>query len=376
MKHDVIIPRVNANDDQVKVVGLYKAIGDQVQEGDLLAEIESTKATAEILAPHAGRVVAIEARLGDFVDVGTLLFVLAEGEREGADGAAEGGSLVERHVTAKARQLAEQLGIDLDQVQASDDGRVTMDSVRAFGKNESKTSPAIIARTEAIVLGGRGHAASVIEALTCQGITVIGCIDEDPALLDREVHQGVKVIGSSERLREIRKNGVQLAYVGVGGVGANGLDEGSIRARVFNLLVSHGFVIPPVVSRDAHVASGVAIGSGSVVFPSAVVGTECRIGANVLVNQGSQVCHGVTIGDHAHITPGATIGGNCKIGRGSIIGMGASILLDVMVGDFCVVHNNAAITSQVPDLTEIATDGRRFERSPDAAWPLHGPGLA
>jgi sugar O-acyltransferase (sialic acid O-acetyltransferase NeuD family) len=369
MNQDVVIPRVNANDDQVKIVGLFKKIGDAVQEGDLLAEIESTKATAEILAPHGGRVAGIKAALGDFVEVGTLLFVLSDQDPE-ADDADDSAAPVERHVTAKARQLAEKLGVDLDQVPAAADGRVTADAVQAFGGMAAKASPGstgrtwAIARTEAIILGGRGHAAAVIEALTGQGITVIGCIDDDPAMLDQEVHQGVKVIGPSHRLKTLHAEGVRLAYVGVGGVGEGGLDEGSIRAKVFNLLLEQGFVVPPVVSRDAHVAPGVAIGPGSVVFPGAVVGAACRIGANVLINQGSQICHGVTIGDHAHITPGAMIGGNCKVGRGSLVGMGASVLLDVAVGDFSVVHNNAAITSRVPDLTEVYTDGRRFERDP------------
>ncbi len=372
MNKDVVIPRVNANDDQVKVVGLFKAVGDQVREGDLLAEIESTKATAEIIAELPGRVAAIEAAIGDYVDVGALLFVLAD-EATGGEAPAAC-TPTERHVTAKARQLAEKLGVDLDQVPTADDGRVTADAVQAFGKRSAKASPTAIGRTEAVILGGRGHAAAVIEALTGQGITVIGCIDDDPAMLDQEVHQGVRVIGPSERLKGLHQDGVRLAYVGVGGVGPNGLDEGSIRARVFNLLLEHGFVVPPLVSRDAHVAPGVTIGLGSVVFPGAVVGAECRIGANVLINQGSQVCHGVTIGDHAHITPGAAIGGNCKVGHGSLIGMGASILLDVEVGDFCVIHNNAAITSCVPDLTEVYTDGRRFERSPDVAWPPYGLG--
>ncbi len=367
MKQDVVIPRVNANDDQVKIVGLHKAVGDRVAPGDLLAEIESTKATAEIVAEQGGRVAAIEAGLGDFVDVGALLFVLSD--QDVGDETAAAAAAVERHVTAKARQLAEKLGVDLDQVPAAADGRVTTDAVQALAKSAARATPAALGRTEAILLGGRGHAAAVIEALSGQGVTVIGCLDDDPAMQDQEVHQGVRVIGPSERMKELHDRGVRLAYVGVGGVGEGGVDEGGVRAKVFHLLLDHGFVVPPVVSRDAHVAPGVAIGPGSVVFPGAVVGAECRIGANVLINQGSQVCHGVTVGDHAHITPGATIGGNAKVGRGSVVGMGASILLDVEVGDFCLIHNNAAITSRVPDLTEVYTDGRRFERGADVAWP-------
>lgn len=367
MNQDVVIPRINANDDQVKIVGLHKKVGDQVEEGDLLAEIESTKATAEIIAEHGGRVAAVEAELDDFVDVGTLLFVLSD-EAAGAESAASGSAPAERHVTAKARQLAEQLGVDLDQVPAAADGRVTAEAVQTFGKVTNKASPRAIGRTEAVILGGRGHAAAVIEALAGQGITVIGCLDDDPAMQDQEVHQGVRVIGPGDRLKQLRADGVRLAYVGVGGVGAHGVDEGSIRAKVFRLLLEHDFIVPPVVSRGAHVAAGVTIGPGSVIFPGAVIGAECRIGANVLINQGSQICHGTEIGDHAHITPGAAIGGNCKVGRGSVIGMGASILLDVVVGDFSVVHNNAAITSRVPDLTEVYTDGRRIERAPDVMF--------
>ncbi|APS22782.1 dihydrolipoamide succinyltransferase [Streptomyces sp. Tue 6075] len=60
-------------------------IGDQVARGDVVAEVETDKATTEIVAERSGRVTAHCASAGTIVRSGELLYRLAEGplDREG-----------------------------------------------------------------------------------------------------------------------------------------------------------------------------------------------------------------------------------------------------------------------------------------------------
>ncbi len=74
MQTTVTVPRLNANEDEYKLVGVHVKEGSHVSSQDLLFEIESTKAASEIYAPSAGVVSNITtAQLGDFVGVGSPL---------------------------------------------------------------------------------------------------------------------------------------------------------------------------------------------------------------------------------------------------------------------------------------------------------------
>ena len=366
MPLDIPIPRVNANDDQVCIVGLYVEVGDVVREGDLLAEIETTKATAEVHAPASGTVAAIACKIGQYVDVGAALCQLSDAGR------AESGEMPtsvdrpsDRMITAKARRRAEELGVDIDAVKADDSDRVTVEAVERHAKRHTPLVELSSPRSEGartVVVGAGGHAATIIDVLAGQGLSILGCVDDNPELQGKEVVSGVKVIGASDSLPRLFEDGVTTAFLGIGGIGEGGKDRIPVRIKVIRMLEEIGFHLPPVVSRHAYLGRDSSLGPGTVLFPGAIVGPRCRIGAHVIVNQAAQVCHDCTLDDHVHITPGAILGGHCEVGTSSIVGMGASLLLKTVVGRHCLIHNNAAVMSDVHDYTEVYTDGRRFER--------------
>ena len=205
-----------------------------------------------------------------------------------------------------------------------------------------------------MVFGGGGQAAVVVDALTGRGYRIVGCIDDDPQAKDTEVLNGVRVLGDRGLLPGLLSEGVEFAFVGVGGATSN-----QTRVEIFELLHRLGFRLPVLIHPGACISASSTIGAGTVVLPGAVIGPRCRIGRNVIINQGAQVCHDSVIGDGCHITPGALIAGNCRIGTASTVGMGAAVLFGTRIGDSCLVHNNATVNSNVPDRTEVFGDGRR-----------------
>ena len=73
---DVTIPDVGEAQD-VEVIEICVEIGQRVEVDDALLVIESDKASMEVPAPVSGNVKSIEVKLGDIIDTGDLVAVLA-----------------------------------------------------------------------------------------------------------------------------------------------------------------------------------------------------------------------------------------------------------------------------------------------------------
>lgn len=64
--------------DQVEIVEILVAVGDQVEAEDSLLTLESDKATMEIPSPHGGRVTQINVTVGDKISRGDPLLMLEQ----------------------------------------------------------------------------------------------------------------------------------------------------------------------------------------------------------------------------------------------------------------------------------------------------------
>lgn len=203
---------------------------------------------------------------------------------------------------------------------------------------------------QAVILGGGRHATCVIDGLRNSGYDLVGCVDDvKPA--GYEVFAGLEVLGSMNILEELWREGVRIAFMGVGGV------DNRPRAELFKRVSEMGFTFPFVIHPEAYVASGVTIGPGTVVLPKASIGPLSKIGANVIINQGSIVSHHSVLEDHSNIAPGGILAGGCQIGSGSTVGMGATVFMDVKVGKWCLVCNGVSVIKNVPDETVLKIKG-------------------
>ena len=123
-----------------------KASGEQVEAGELIAEIETEKATADVVAPEAG-ILHHVVEPGAALEVESLIgYILAPGEAAPsateAPVEASGPSIAdlsprferqagEVHASPNARRLARELGVDLARVDGTGPGgRITEVDVR------------------------------------------------------------------------------------------------------------------------------------------------------------------------------------------------------------------------------------------------------
>lgn len=139
MAEAILVPQVGQDLTEAKIVALHVKVGDQVKKGDVVAEVESEKASFEVEAFTSGTVTQIAYKLGDTATVlQPLLFVGEAGEEveaETGDTSAAPAAIVssfvaptklvnlgsaERHRSSPlARRLASASGLDISRMTGS-----------------------------------------------------------------------------------------------------------------------------------------------------------------------------------------------------------------------------------------------------------------
>jgi pyruvate dehydrogenase E2 component (dihydrolipoamide acetyltransferase) len=100
---DVLMPQLGETVNEGTVSAWYKKVGDTVEKGDLLLDVETDKAATEIPAAAAGVLSVINVEVGATVDVGTVIAVITvEGEAAVAPVAKEETSGAESAAAAPA----------------------------------------------------------------------------------------------------------------------------------------------------------------------------------------------------------------------------------------------------------------------------------
>ncbi len=153
----------------------HKQVGDFVEIGDVLAEVETDKATMEMEAFDEGTLTEILVQEGEKAVIGSVLAVLDGGEDEGsapanaapASAAAPAKDVATNQPAAVAapsycdgnrvkasplaRKVASELGVDLSNISGTGPGgRIVRDDVEKSGKSPSKAASAAAKLTEAV----------------------------------------------------------------------------------------------------------------------------------------------------------------------------------------------------------------------------------
>ncbi len=187
-----------------------------------------------------------------------------------------------------------------------------------------------------IVIGGGGHAKSVISVIKKMGrFQILGYID----LSDKGPILGVGYLGDDRQLASIKNRYPDCqAAIGIGYVELSSKREG-----IQQQLSALGFELPVLISPTAVINEDVRIGRGTVIHDGVIINVDSVIGECVILNTKSSIDHDCRIGNFVHIAPGATLNGGVIIGKNSIIGTGSTIIQYKSVCDNCVIGAGAIV---------------------------------
>jgi 2-oxoglutarate dehydrogenase E2 component (dihydrolipoamide succinyltransferase) len=161
MKHNVVAPSVGESITEVAILKWAKQNGQAVKVGDLLLEIESDKATVEIVAEHPG-VLQILKQAGDRIPIGALIGTIDDAATPTVGATAAAGATsagapkpaaapvkpaaaapgTNAAVSPAVRKATTEQGLDVSQIPGTGkDGRVTKGDVIDFAAR-GKGAPA------------------------------------------------------------------------------------------------------------------------------------------------------------------------------------------------------------------------------------------
>ncbi len=137
MKHNIIAPSVGESITEVSILKWTKKSGQAVKSGDLLLEIESDKATVEIVAEFSGALTILKSD-GERIPVGEIIGMIDDAEKgtvAATTPVATPTPVASPHSAAPsmgpaARKLVAEKGVDASQIAGTGkDGRVTKGDV-------------------------------------------------------------------------------------------------------------------------------------------------------------------------------------------------------------------------------------------------------
>lgn len=79
MRIAIEMPRAGFDEETAKLLGWLKRLGDSIDRGEPIAEVETEKATVELEALASGTLVEIVHEAGDQVGVGDVIGWLEDG---------------------------------------------------------------------------------------------------------------------------------------------------------------------------------------------------------------------------------------------------------------------------------------------------------
>lgn len=149
----IYVPRINNNDDEVKLVELSVTVGDRVGTGQAIAAVETDKALVDIEAPTDGFILAICGKVNTTVQVGSVLMwtgtMAGEAVPDSAKVANSTGARTAASVgtpTAKALALLRDFGLAAGDVTANGD-RLSANDVLRHVAAQGTTQPGAPAGT-------------------------------------------------------------------------------------------------------------------------------------------------------------------------------------------------------------------------------------
>lgn len=188
-----------------------------------------------------------------------------------------------------------------------------------------------------LILGAGGHGKVIADIIRCQGIALLGFLDDDPAKWGATLC-GVPVFGSIDSYTEYAATGL---IIGVGDI--------AVRKRIAQQLGDTPTSLwCNAVHPRAIVAASVQMGRGVTITAGAVVNPDVVLGDHAIVNTGATVDHDCEIGTFAHIAPGVHLAGGVRIGQGTLIGVGATVAPWHRIGEETIVAAGSVVVTDIP----------------------------
>jgi acetyltransferase-like isoleucine patch superfamily enzyme len=350
----IIAPKLDPNENSVKLTELIKKEGEDVSKGDIIFTIESTKADMDVEAEESGHIFYI-ADVGDKVNVGDVIAVISS--EKSIDKTLfknielkKDDSSLPFNATKKAIEFAKKNNIDL--VLLNKKGIIKeVDVVEYINKTKKSTKKNVPGprhkydNERIVIVCASNISAEVInDILESQSDKIIiGYIVDDAYKKDSDLN----FLNSNvfDFPQKINKGNYDTVIIAMGG----SLKSMKFRKKIFDHYIENGINFTNVISKKANIGKNVSFGVGNIIGSGVYIGTGSVIGNNNFISYMTTIGHHNTIGDHNLFAPGVMMSGLVEVGDECILTTGVNFIDRVKIGSNVILPLGYNVTSDIED---------------------------
>lgn len=196
--------------------------------------------------------------------------------------------------------------------------------------------------TPLVLIGGGGHCVSCIEAIESSGgFSIAGIVDVKDKVGTTLL--SYSYIGCDDDLKTIFIT-YKHALITIGQ-----LKSALTRIRIYNNLLSLGFILPVVTAASALVSIHATVKSATIVLHRSVINSGALVMENCIINTGAIIEHDCVVGAHTHVSTGAIINGNCQIGSRCLIGSGSVLKQGIKIADDVIIGAGSTVLMDIKE---------------------------
>lgn len=343
----VVVPRPDVNSTHATIACWHVADHGQVDSGQLVAEVETTKTIVEVFAPAAGRILH-GATEGAEVEIdGPMALVFPDlaqlKAHRSASKSAERPGAAPYRASDKAVALAKQLGVDLTNL--GETGLITTKNVRAAAKVQDSNLPRPLSAPEGMervmLIGGGLGATQVIDILRDDPERVPVAIVDDDGSRWGETVCDIPIVGGTSSLGSLSEDGTfDTAVITI---------STSIVARTKLRQACHalGVTLTNAIDRTARISSDVTLGQGNVICAFCHLGTGAVVGDNNFLSAFNSYDHHCVLGSDISTGPGCMASGLVSVRDRVRMGTGIFIEPHVEIGAGALVASGVVIRQSI-----------------------------
>lgn len=338
------IPKDSTSDTKVKLIQIFKVNGEEISVGDLLCEIETSKAITEIESQFEGYVYFLVKETSE-IEVGSPICIVSGSIIPEKNLIALKDKLIkkekpnsERVISKKAKVLIEKHDINVDSIPDEViSEKIIINYIDKMALKEKVNYS--FKENDIAIYGIGGHAGMCIDiVLKNKEFNLVGFLDDNKI---NDSCYNLNFLGDINDLDHLISCGLNNLIIGIGFI--NDLKK---REKIFESIYSK-LNIPSIIHPSAIIEDTAIIKNGCQIMAGAIIGSNVIVGENCIINSGAIVSHNAVIDDTSHITPGATIAGHVSIGKRVTVGMCATIYIGLSISDDTVINNNERIIKNI-----------------------------
>jgi len=198
-------------------------------------------------------------------------------------------------------------------------------------------------REKIIIVGGGGHAKSVIDTINTMNLfEIVGIIDSPDK--KKTFVNGIEVIGEDSDLVAYFNRNIKNVVIAIGSIGHVG-----VRVKLYHLCKKIGYSFPNIIDSSAIISKNIIIGEGNFIGKGTISNTDVHIGNGCILNTGCIIDHDCFIEDFVHLAPGCVLSGGVLVKKYSHIGTHSTIIQNITIGKNVLIGAGSVVLKDIQD---------------------------